>query len=143
MATEYNFNTVWGGNILLQCFDTWQKKEKTTYNLPIVTCWTIWLIRNKFIFESNTPSVQGALAQIRGLKVGTSALSKFIPERIRKLRDIVFPNIGWFYGVSQNNGTMSGTGGIIKIGENTSYRWTFNCGLVRIRGLRSLVPGPP
>jgi len=24
---------------------------------------------------------------------------------------------------------MSGTGGIIKIGENTSYRWTFNCGL--------------
>jgi hypothetical protein len=90
LATEYNFNTVWGGNTLLQCFDTWQMKEKISYNLPFVTCWTIWLIINKFIFESTTPSIHGALSHIHGLMVGTSSHSKFIPKRIRKPPDIFF-----------------------------------------------------
>jgi ribonuclease HI len=115
---------------LIQCFDNWLKLEKNNSgSLPVVTCWTIWLIRNKFLFESTIPSVQGALAQIRGLKVDSGAPSKYIPKRIQKPPDLVFPNVGWFDGASQNNGTMSGAGGIIKIGETTIYRWTFNCGL--------------
>jgi ribonuclease HI len=38
-------------------------------------------------------------------------------------------NICWFDGAAQNNGTLSGAGGLIKIGENIIYRWTFNYGM--------------
>jgi hypothetical protein len=122
LAIEYKFSIVWGGITLLHCFDTWKKKEKTMYILPAVMCLTIWLLRNKYIFESTIPFVQGALAHICGLMVGTSAHTICTPKRIRKPPDIIFSNIGWFDGVAQNNGSMSGVGGLIKIGENISYR---------------------
>jgi hypothetical protein len=90
LSTEYNFTTVWGGNSLLLCFGNWQKMEKSLCNLPAVTCWFIWLTRNKCIFESSTTSVQGVLYQIRGLMEGSSAripLSHF-PKRKRKPLDL-------------------------------------------------------
>jgi ribonuclease HI len=35
---------------------------------------------------------------------------------------------GWFDGATQSNGLQSGAGGLIRITENSHYRWTFNCG---------------
>jgi ribonuclease HI len=34
----------------------------------------------------------------------------------------------WFDGAAQQNGKLSGVGGVIKINEQTEYRWTLNCG---------------
>jgi ribonuclease HI len=36
--------------------------------------------------------------------------------------------IGWFDGAAQQNGDQSGAGGVIKINEHTTYKWTLNCG---------------
>jgi len=50
------------------------------------------------------------------------------PQHIKKTPDINATPTGWFDGVAQNNGIRSGIGGLIKISENTYYKWTFNCG---------------
>jgi hypothetical protein len=36
--------------------------------------------------------------------------------------------IGWFDGATQQNGDQSGAGGVLKISEQTTYKWTLNCG---------------
>jgi ribonuclease HI len=36
--------------------------------------------------------------------------------------------LGWFDGATQNNGQLSGAGGVIRCSEQISYKWTFNCG---------------
>jgi ribonuclease HI len=36
--------------------------------------------------------------------------------------------IGWFDGVAQVRGQISGAGGVIKINSHTEYRWMLNCG---------------
>jgi ribonuclease HI len=36
--------------------------------------------------------------------------------------------VGWFDGVALSNGIQSGVGGLIKINDKTSIKWTFNCG---------------
>jgi ribonuclease HI len=36
--------------------------------------------------------------------------------------------VGWFDGAALSNGLQSGAGGMIKINDNTIYKWTFNCG---------------
>jgi hypothetical protein len=46
-------------------------------------------------------------------------------KRAHVLRDTP---TGWFDGATLSNGTQSGAGGLIKINNYTSYRWTFNCG---------------
>jgi ribonuclease HI len=35
---------------------------------------------------------------------------------------------GWFDGATSENGTQSGAGGLLKISQNTFYKWTYNCG---------------
>jgi ribonuclease HI len=36
--------------------------------------------------------------------------------------------MGWFDGAASADGSHSGAGGIIRINESTSYKWTFNTG---------------
>jgi ribonuclease HI len=36
--------------------------------------------------------------------------------------------VGWFDGVASSSGLQSGVGGILKISDNTLYKWTFNTG---------------
>jgi ribonuclease HI len=50
-------------------------------------------------------------------------------KRIKKSPVITLASSCWFDGVAQENGILSGAGGIIKISRNTIYRWTFNCGM--------------
>jgi hypothetical protein len=86
LSTVYNFATIWGGSTLTLCYENWLKLEKTRCILPALTCWYIWLARNKCIFESCATTVQGVVYQIRGMMEATSArypLSHF-PKRKKK-----------------------------------------------------------
>jgi hypothetical protein len=35
---------------------------------------------------------------------------------------------GWFDGAAQLNGLQSGVGGMLRINEHSTYKWTLNCG---------------
>jgi ribonuclease HI len=37
-------------------------------------------------------------------------------------------SLAWFDGAAQQNGNISGAGGIIKLDALREYRWTMNCG---------------
>jgi hypothetical protein len=69
--------------------------------------------------------------KIRGMvKISSGpSLQKIIYKRNKKTPDITLASNCWFDGVAQENGNLSGVGGIIKISRNTIYRWTFNCGM--------------
>jgi hypothetical protein len=56
IALVLKLKTKWDGPTLSDCFDSWAKREHNLMHLPSLVCWTIWLDRNKAIFENGTPS---------------------------------------------------------------------------------------
>jgi hypothetical protein len=38
LSTIYNFNTIWGGRSITQCYETWILVEKAQRTLPALTC---------------------------------------------------------------------------------------------------------
>jgi hypothetical protein len=131
LAIVYNLNIIWGGGSLFQFFEAWLLVEKSRKTLPALMCWYLWVARNKFLFESHIPFVQGVVYQIQGLMDATRTQTKIVhgPKKKNKPPDIIMQNVCWIDGASQNNGLLYGVGGIIKTGENTLYRWTLNCGM--------------
>jgi ribonuclease HI len=56
---------------------------------------------------------------------------KKVKEHILRAHDGVTTGqsiIGWFDGAAQQNGEQSGAGGVIKISDHSTYKWTLNCG---------------
>jgi hypothetical protein len=49
-------------------------------------------------------------------------------QHTKKGPDLDDTPTGWFDGATLSNGSQSGAGGLIKISQNTFYKWTFNCG---------------
>jgi hypothetical protein len=97
--------------------------------LPSIICWHIWLERNKVLFEEgHKTSIAGVIYRILGW-LGKSkkklhpTTKKNLPPKILLRRPI-----GWFDGVAQRNGQLSGAGGVIRINSQTRYRWMLNCG---------------
>jgi hypothetical protein len=77
LHTVFSLSSPWGGNSLTNCFDTWLKKEKVYITLPSLACWFIWLERNKCLFESRIPSIQGVAIKIRGMVEKTTYCTLF------------------------------------------------------------------
>jgi ribonuclease HI len=130
LHTVFSLSSPWGGSSLTNCLDTWMKKEKVYITLPSLACWYIWLERNKCLFESRIPSIQGVAIKIRGMVENSFAQCprKRKSTRIKKTPDFTLASICWFDGATQANGLLSGVGGVIKLSGNIVYRWTLNCG---------------
>jgi hypothetical protein len=125
-----NLQSIWDGNELLDCFDSWAQREHKLLHLPSLICWTIWLERNKTIFENGTPSIIAvAYKALRIYKSWKEAhIKKPRLQYIKKGPDFDDTPIGWFYEATLSNGSQSGDGGLIKTTQNTYYKWNFNCG---------------
>jgi hypothetical protein len=96
--------------------------------LPTYVCWYIWIDRNKSIFDDLRPSVQIIVFLSRsacGFHFESSQ-RKYLSESCA-----FFPadkTLAWFDGATQQNGLLSGAGGVIKIDDLREYRWILNCG---------------
>jgi hypothetical protein len=89
----------------------------------------LWLERNRCIFDSCSPSTQRVSIQISGMMKPTSSqVLKRTHNRIKKTPDFIMESVCWFDGATQNNGLLSGAGGLLKTIGSTTYRWTLNCG---------------
>jgi hypothetical protein len=125
-----HINTTWEGDSLSTCYASWIKKEWNFRTLPSLACWCIWLERNKKVFENRNPSFQMVVQKTLGLQKIAEDKGSRSGKGLRILKTPVFTlqNIGWFDGAAQENGNLSGAGGVIKVNEDTSYKWIFNCG---------------
>jgi ribonuclease HI len=86
------------------------------------------LDRNKFIFEDIPPYMKRIFYLVLGV-----ARSMGNPKKVPKARRmstvfLVDKELAWFEGASQQNDTLCGTGGVIKIDVHTKYRWNLNSG---------------
>jgi hypothetical protein len=46
----------WEGITLSDCFNLWTKDKSISPTLATLTCWFIWIERNKAIFDNSSPS---------------------------------------------------------------------------------------
>jgi ribonuclease HI len=131
ITLELNLKTNWDGSTLTTCFDYWSHREHKLMHLPSLVCWSIWLVRNKKIFENGTPSTSSATYKTLGLYKNWNDIHTSKPrmQNTKQTPDLEDIPTGWFDGATQSNGTQSGAGGLIRITKKSSYRWTFNCGL--------------
>jgi ribonuclease HI len=99
-------------------------------HLPSLVCWSIWLDRNKTIFENGTPSTSTAAYKALGIFKTWNDFHSSKPrlQHTKKVPDIEDIPTGWFDGATHSNGSQSGAGGLIRISQNSFYKWTFNCG---------------
>jgi len=96
--------------------------------LPALVSWKIWKERNKAIFENGSPSINSVVYKTLGI-YNRFSVSQTMPTKHTNQTPIqVGSTMGWFDGVALSNGLQSGAGGMIKINDNTIYKWTFNSG---------------
>jgi hypothetical protein len=93
-------------------------------------CWIIWLTRNNFFFSDEIPSISTTVHKTLVLFKSWNDIHHAKPrlKNKKRLLDLVDITTGWFDGATLSNGTQRGAGGPIRLSNNTSYRWTFNCG---------------
>lgn len=123
----FDIMIVWEGNSLSDCFENWHKKEASYLTLPSIICWFIWLERNKFIFEGSKAAIFSIVSKVKSL-VPSVNLVKKVKVRIIQSTCLITSIVCWFDGAAHISDLRCGAGGIIKISENSVYKWTFNYG---------------
>jgi hypothetical protein len=93
-----------------------------------LVCWFVWLERNKKVFENGNPSVSAVVYKTLGIVANSTTPTKVAIQKKVKIHLQGGTPAGWFDGATQSNGLQSGAGGLLRITENSYYKWTFNCG---------------
>jgi ribonuclease HI len=96
--------------------------------LAALTCWYIWLERNKAIFEERSPSVSAVVYKILGSHTWLLQSLKPTPIRVCTITYQEGYSITCFDGVAILGGKHFGAGDIIKLPRSTVYKWYINCG---------------
>jgi hypothetical protein len=68
----------------------------------LLTCWFIWLERNKIIFELHTLYIQVVVHKIMGMMKNSDGLGPRKGKSLRITEALVYalPIVGWFDGVA-------------------------------------------
>jgi hypothetical protein len=124
----FNLKRNWDGTSVTECFTTWTKDKSVSNGLATLTCWHIWLERNKTIFEERTPSHHAVVFRISGSYTWLPPSLKPVPNKVCTITHQDGYSIACFDGATFSNGKCCGAGGIIKILESTVFKWYINCG---------------
>jgi ribonuclease HI len=130
IALALNLHTTWEGTKIEDCFTSWTQNERTHIHLLPLICWTVWLVRNSTIFENMTPSTNTTTSKAIGHYYSWMDThgNKTTQHRSKQIPELEVITTGWFDGATSANRFQSGAGGLIKISQNTYYKWTYNCG---------------
>jgi ribonuclease HI len=128
IKTIQKYKKNWEGDTLSDCFNSWTEDKSVSSILAALTCWYIWIERNKAIFENTSPSVLSVVIKtLRSLKRHPTT-QKHIPLRACLITQLVDTTTACFDGATQTGGKQCGAGGVIKTPDLSVYRWFFNCG---------------
>lgn len=96
--------------------------------LPSLVSWFVWMERNKKVFENGNTSVSAVVYKTLGIAINSTTETKIaIPKKVKIYLQGGTPE-GWFDGTTHSNRLQSGAGGLLRLSENSYYKWTFNCG---------------
>jgi hypothetical protein len=62
-----NLNNDWKGQDIIDCYLQWINDKSVFPELAAITCWGLWLERNKCVFENKALSIHSVLFKILGL----------------------------------------------------------------------------
>jgi ribonuclease HI len=97
--------------------------------LTAITCWYLWLERNKSIFENVVPSAHLVIYKILGLYRLHTSSSPHVPIKECLIQYVEGSSIVFFNGAIRSDRLYCGAGGMIKTVDNIVYRWNINCGI--------------
>ena len=112
---------------IADAFYQWIADKSVSFEIAVLTCWCLWIERNRGIFENKRPSVFLVMHKVMGL---FRHKSNIVPNLAVKECFILHEGttIAFFDGAIRSDRTSCGAGGVIKISEILIYRWFFNCG---------------
>jgi hypothetical protein len=118
----------WDGTSLSDSIASWTKEKSISKKLVALTCWFIFLERNKVIFYEKEPSVWVVVYKILGSLNISPSPQKSIALRTCPITQFDGYAIACFDGASISGGLICGAEGVIKLPESTVYKWFINCG---------------
>jgi ribonuclease HI len=128
ISYRLHFKNTWAGNTLIECLDSWTKNNAVSNRLAAITCWNIWIERNKAIFEEKAPSAWVVVYKTLGSPFTFPLIQKVQNIRQRPIALYEDCTCAFFDGASTVGGQNCGAGGTIICSDTTEYRWFVNCG---------------
>jgi hypothetical protein len=110
-----NLKRTWTGQDIVDCYRQWINDKSVLPELAALTCWGLWLERNKCIFENVAPSVHSVLFKILGLYRPNNPS---LPQSLTKECFIQYEegsSIAFFDGATRSDRSSCGAGGVIKV----------------------------
>ena len=94
--------------------------------LPLFAFWSIWLLRNKCLFENRNPSVYSLISGVESFQKLFPVLKKSHKNRVIGPKpQKIFP-CGFFDGAAAEN--VGGAGFVIYLTENHYFSFSLGCG---------------
>jgi ribonuclease HI len=125
---HFSISFDWCGSSVSNCFARWYTCKSAPPSLAAHICWSLWLERNRVIFEGGRPSLTSVFNKIL-------VSFRWIPTTVKcsPRRDISFDldaghTIAFFDGAAQLGGSVCGAGGTFKSHPSRTTNWFINCG---------------
>jgi ribonuclease HI len=128
LTSIFKLKRNWDGASINDCFTIWTKDKSVSKGLAALTCWHIWLERNKAIFEERSPSFSAVVYKILGSHSWLPQSLKPASIRVCTITQQEGYSIACFDGAAISGGKCCGAGGIINLPGSTVYKWYINCG---------------
>jgi hypothetical protein len=128
LTHRLHIKSAWSGASFLDCWDSWTKDFSVSNRLAAITCWNIWISRNKTVFEDKPPCAWEVVYRIlNSFQSAPSSKTKQL-TRQRPIQLKTGFACAQFDGASSTGGINCGVGGYILDLDSSKFRWLINCG---------------
>jgi hypothetical protein len=121
-----NLKRIWSGEDIVVVYYQWIFDKSVLPEIAALTCWCLWIERNKCIFENKTPSVHSVLHKIMGLL--DQRIIMYLNVQQRNALYNMKRGLPLLFSTGLEEVTGQPESGIIKTTDKLVYRWFFNCG---------------
>jgi ribonuclease HI len=127
LKNSLKLKRIWSGQDITDAYYNWITDKTVPSEVAALTCWFLWIERNRGIFENKRPSVFSVMHKVMGL---FRHKSNIVPNLVKEcfILHEEGTTIAFFDGAARSDRSSCGAGGVIKISEILIYRWFFNCG---------------